>query len=99
MTTMKERTQNPREITNHFTGAERFIDKHESRAALTPYMTPCTTDHCAIQKRKGVTMAIQEGKTAPAFTLPDQNGNKVALKDFRGKNVILYFYPKDNTSG
>ena len=44
-------------------------------------------------------MAIQEGKTAPAFTLPDQNGNKVALKDFRGKNVILYFYPKDNTSG
>ena len=53
----------------------------------------------ALQKRKGVTMAIQEGKTAPAFTLPDQNGNKVALKDFRGKNVILYFYSKDNTSG
>ena len=44
-------------------------------------------------------MAIQEGKTAPAFTLPDQNGNKVALKDFRGKNVIIYFYSKDNTSG
>ena len=44
-------------------------------------------------------MAIQEGKTAPAFTLPDQNGNKVALKDFRGKNIILFFYPKDNTSG
>ena len=32
----------------------------------------------ALQKRKGVTMTIQEGKTAPAFTLPDQNGNKVA---------------------
>ena len=44
-------------------------------------------------------MAIQEGKTALAFTLPDQDGNKVALKDFRGKNVILFFYPKDNTSG
>ena len=44
-------------------------------------------------------MTIQEGKTAPAFTLPDQNGNKVALKDFRGKNLILFFYPKDNTSG
>jgi peroxiredoxin Q/BCP len=44
-------------------------------------------------------MAIQEGTTAPAFTLPDQNGNKVALKDFRGKNIILFFYPKDNTSG
>ena len=44
-------------------------------------------------------MAIQEGKAAPAFTLPDANGNKVALEDFRGEHVILYFYPKDNTSG
>lgn len=44
-------------------------------------------------------MAVQEGKTAPAFTLPDANGNKVGLKDFRGKHVILYFYPKDHTSG
>ena len=44
-------------------------------------------------------MAIQEGKTAPAFTMPDSNGNKVALRDFKGKNLILYFYPKDNTSG
>ena len=42
--------------------------------------------------QKGVTMAIQEGKTAPAFTLPDQNGNEVALKDFKGKNLILFFY-------
>ena len=46
-----------------------------------------------------VTMAIQEGKAAPAFTLPDANGKKVALKDFKGKNIIVYFYPKDNTSG
>ena len=44
-------------------------------------------------------MAIQEGTAAPAFTLPDQDGNKVSLKQFKGKNVIIYFYPKDNTSG
>jgi peroxiredoxin Q/BCP len=44
-------------------------------------------------------MAIQEGKAAPAFTLPDASGEKIALKDFRGKHVILYFYPRDNTSG
>jgi peroxiredoxin Q/BCP len=48
---------------------------------------------------KGESMTIQEGKTAPAFTLLDQNGNKVSLKDFKGKNIILFFYPKDNTSG
>ncbi len=44
-------------------------------------------------------MAIEEGKSAPAFTLPDQHGNKVALKDFKGRNVIIYFYPKDDTPG
>ena len=44
-------------------------------------------------------MAIQEGKTAPAFTLADADGNAVALKSFVGKNVIVYFYPKDDTAG
>ncbi len=39
------------------------------------------------------------GKVAPAFTLKDQNGDKVALKDLRGKTVILYFYPKAMTPG
>ena len=44
-------------------------------------------------------MAIEEGKAAPAFTLPDADGKKVSLKDFAGKDVILYFYPKDDTPG
>jgi len=52
-----------------------------------------------LQKLQEVAMAIQEGKAAPAFTLPDAEGKKVALKDFKGKNVVVYFYPKDNTSG
>ena len=39
------------------------------------------------------------GRPAPEFTLPDANGNPVALADFRGRKVVLYFYPKDNTSG
>jgi len=39
------------------------------------------------------------GKKAPQFTLPDSDGNKVALKDYLGQKVVLYFYPKDNTSG
>jgi peroxiredoxin Q/BCP len=44
-------------------------------------------------------MPIEEGKAAPAFTLTNQEGEKVALKDFRGQNVIVYFYPKDDTPG
>ncbi len=42
---------------------------------------------------------LEVGKKAPAFTLYDQNGVKHSLKDYLGKKVILYFYPKDNTSG
>ena len=44
-------------------------------------------------------MAIEEGKAAPAFSLPDANGKPISLKDFAGKDVILYFYPKDDTPG
>jgi len=44
-------------------------------------------------------MAITEGKAAPAFTLKDQHGNKVALKDLKGHKVVVYFYPKDDTPG
>ncbi len=44
-------------------------------------------------------MPIEEGKAAPAFTLQDAAGNKVALKNLRGRNVIVYFYPRDNTPG
>jgi peroxiredoxin Q/BCP len=39
------------------------------------------------------------GDTAPTFTLPDQTGKPVSLADFRGKWVVLYFYPKDGTPG
>jgi peroxiredoxin Q/BCP len=41
---------------------------------------------------------LQPGDTAPAFTVNDQNGNKVSLKDFKGKKVVLYTYPKDSTA-
>jgi thioredoxin-dependent peroxiredoxin len=42
---------------------------------------------------------LKSGDIAPAFTLPDQNGNKVKLSDFRGSKLLLYFYPKAGTSG
>jgi peroxiredoxin Q/BCP len=42
---------------------------------------------------------LQEGTLAPDFTLPADGGGEVTLSDYRGKKVVLYFYPKDNTSG
>ncbi|WP_455716541.1 thioredoxin-dependent thiol peroxidase [Anaerosporobacter sp.] len=42
---------------------------------------------------------LEVGTKAPEFTLFDQDGNEVSLKDFKGKKVVLYFYPKDSTPG
>src|SRR5674476_905078 len=42
---------------------------------------------------------LAPGDRAPAFTLPDQDGKEISLKDFVGKQVVIYFYPKDDTPG
>jgi len=44
-------------------------------------------------------MTLKIGDTAPDFTLPDENGNPVSLSSFKGRKVVLYFYPKDDTPG
>ena len=42
---------------------------------------------------------LKVGDKAPEFTLEDKDANKVSLSDFKGSKIVLYFYPKDNTSG
>lgn len=42
---------------------------------------------------------LQEGQPAPGFTARDQDGNTVSLSNFKGKKIVLYFYPKDDTPG
>jgi len=42
---------------------------------------------------------IEQGETAPDFTLPDQDGSEITLSDLRGQTVVLYFYPKADTPG
>lgn len=44
-------------------------------------------------------MSLEVGKPAPSFEAKDQNGNIIKLADFKGRKVVLYFYPKDNTPG
>ena len=52
-----------------------------------------------LNKGKEDESMLEVGKKAPSFTLLDQNGKKHSLKDYLGKKVVLYFYPKDNTGG
>ena len=42
---------------------------------------------------------VEEGKVAPDFSLPNADGELIKLSSFKGKNIVLYFYPKDNTPG
>lgn len=44
-------------------------------------------------------ITLKEGDKAPLFSGEDQNGNKVSLGDYKGKKLVLYFYPKDDTPG
>ena len=44
-------------------------------------------------------MALEEGSRAPDFALPDQGGQTVRLSDYRGRRLVLFFYPRAGTSG
>ena len=57
-----------------------------------------TSIHCLTLQLQ-ILMTLQLGDPAPDFSLPDADGNLVSLEDFRGKRVVLYFYPRDNTPG
>ena len=48
---------------------------------------------------KSVELKLKEGDNAPDFTVATQEGRQVSLSDFKGKNVVLYFYPRDDTPG
>src|SRR5262245_7846362 len=50
-------------------------------------------------RRKEGNMSLKEGDSAPAFALPGTDGQTISLNSLAGKKVVLYFYPKDNTSG
>jgi peroxiredoxin Q/BCP len=64
-------------------------------------MLPCYVGHVHGEKRqkKGISVTIETGMAAPDFALPDGDGNTVKLSAFRGSPVVVYFYPKDDTSG
>jgi peroxiredoxin Q/BCP len=64
-------------------------------------MLSCDVGHVHGEKRqkKGILVTIEDGMAAPDFELPDADGKSVKLSALRGHPVVVYFYPKDDTSG
>ena len=87
-------------ILNARVGAEEFYKRHGYSAEGEPF-DQNTIPHIRMTKRTlgGKRMSLEVGDMAPSFTLPADGGGKVSLKDLKGKKVVLYFYPKDDTSG
>ena len=87
-------------ILNARVGVEEFYKRHGYAAEGEPF-DENTIPHIRMTKRTlgGKRMSLEVGDKAPSFTLPADGGGKVALKDLKGKKIVLYFYPKDDTSG
>ena len=65
--------------------------------AITTQMTARPALRYKVKRLGEIAMKLND--KAPEFTLPDENGEDVSLKDFRGKNVVLFFFPKADTPG
>jgi hypothetical protein len=70
-----------------------------SRLKISNAGTAASRVRCSIFVGEGEKPPMDINDKAPDFTLPDQDGNKVSLKEFRGKTVVLYFFPRANTPG
>jgi peroxiredoxin Q/BCP len=81
--------------------AKKVVKKIAKKAPVKK-VTKKVTKKVASKKESAAvikTPSLVIGDTAPEFTLEDQNGKKISLKDFRGKKVVVYFYPKAMTPG
>jgi len=76
-----------------------FIDDTRTFAAIKLEVSEIREYQSTSFLQTGEHMRLEVGETAPAFELPDQNGKTHMLSDYRGKWVVLYFYPKDMTPG
>ena len=87
-------------ILNARLGAEEFYKRHGYAAEGQPF-DENTISHVRMTKRAlgRKRMSLEIGDKAPSFTLPADGGGKVSRKELKGKTIVLYFYPKDDTSG
>jgi thioredoxin-dependent peroxiredoxin len=89
------------------TGYRGIVEEMWCRSHTTHHQSPATSvDHPLEELERAlpgsaasIASMVAEGEPAPTFTLPSDSGEDVSLESFRGKPVVLYFYPKDDTPG
>ena len=80
--------------------ADTTVPKTDQKAQPVPVVpAPAATSEATTKVEKPALAMPEVGKEAPEFKLPSQDGSEVKLEDYRGKWVVLYFYPKDFTGG
>jgi peroxiredoxin Q/BCP len=72
---------------------------HDRATRARPAPLPAQSARSIVPRSTERPIVIEQGKKAPAFNLVGDDGEKHALSDYAGKNVVLYFYPKDDTPG
>ena len=74
--------------------------KQSASGATSKKKSPTSKTKKTVSSQKAPpTAGLKVGQKAPSFTLLDDNGQRVSLSDFKGKKVVVYFYPKDDTPG
>ena len=100
MATKRKATKaKPKTVKKKATSAKAPAGKAAKKKAVKPAARKAPAKKAVAKKTAVKSIASLAGKAAPAFTLTNDAGRKVSLKDLRGKRVILYFYPKDDTPG
>lgn len=75
------------------------LAKYSSQNLFAVVCSSSSSSSSSLLKNDYFCVMLEIGTKAPAFVAADENGNEVALSDFAGKKLVLYFYPKDSTPG
>lgn len=95
---VKSKTQSPSPSTKKKTSRSRPVISQKTKPSRVPAPKK-TVKRVPKAQSNGDNSTLKIGASAPAFSLPDETGTFINLSDFQGKQVVLYFYPKDDTPG
>ena len=98
-TSQSNKTKTPASGTSKTAAKAKTTSKKTTATKTTTSLAKKTTPTSSKKKMPAVAGGLKVGDYAPAFSLPNEQGKVVTLSELRGKKIVLFFYPKDNTPG